>query len=279
MVQKFLKILTVIAVAVGCLLGTLNLYALYITRNLPWQYPVFDYIRPTDPGAIGKKGVLLFTKTNGFRHTESIKAGIAKFEAIAPEKGWHVVATENGAFFNEDYLSRFKVVVFHCTTGDILTTDQEKALEQFIERGGGFVGIHSAADTEYTWEWYGNLIGGYFRDHSMRPHMPEATIITEDRNHPTTKHLPASWRRADEWYNYKRNPRGIGNIHVLATLDERTYDVGETNGMGSDHPISWVNRVGKGRVFYTGMGHSGVIFEQPLPFEHITRAIEWAGRF
>ncbi|MFM8451183.1 MAG: ThuA domain-containing protein [Haliscomenobacter sp.] len=261
------------------LFSALNVYALYLTRQLPWQRPVFDYQRPADPGVVGNKGVLVFTKTNGFRHTESIAAGIATFQKEGEKRGWDVVCTENGAFFNTDYLSRFKVVVFHCTTGDVLTPEQEKVLEAFVTNGGGFVGIHSAADTEYSWEWYGQLVGAYFRDHSMRPHQPEATIHTEDLKHPTTRHLPKTWRRADEWYNYKANPRGKGKIHVLASLDENSYDVGETKGMGADHPISWVNKVGKGRAFYTGMGHAGVMFEQPLPLQHILAAIEWTGRF
>lgn len=277
--NRILKYVLVFFTFVALSLSALSVYALYLTRKLPWQHPVFDYQRPADPGEIGAKGILVFTKTNGFRHTESIAAGIAKFQSVGKERNWDVICTENGAFFNEDYLSRFKVVVFHCTTGDVLTPEQELVLQRFVESGGGFVGVHSAADTEYSWEWYGNLVGAYFRDHSMRPHQPEATIVTEDRKHPTTRHLPATWRRADEWYNYKRNPRGMGKIHVLASLDESTYDVGESKGMGKDHPISWVNKIGKGRVFYTGMGHAGVIFEQPLPLQHILSAVEWAGHF
>ncbi len=279
MVKKTLKILAAVLGVLFLALSSLNVYGLYLTRKLPWQHPVFDTVRPPDPGKIGSKGVLIFTKTNGFRHTESIKVGTEKFQEIGNEKGWDVVATENGAFFNEDYLSRFKVVVFHCTTGDVLTPEQEAALKGFVEGGGGFVGIHSASDTEYSWEWYGNLVGAYFKSHSMRPHMPEATIVTEDGKHPTTRHLPPTWKRADEWYNFNRNVRGMGDIHVLASLDESTYDVGETGGMGKDHPISWVNKAGKGRVFYTGMGHAGAIFGESLALEHLTRAIEWAGKF
>lgn len=264
----------VLVVIAGCM----YIYALSLVRKLPWQHPVFETVRPADPGIIGPKGVLIFTKTNGFRHEESIEAGKAKFREVALKKGWQVVATENGAFFNDDYLSRFKVVVFHCTTGDILTPEQQASFEKFVENGGGYVGIHSAADTEYEWEWYDRLLGTHFRNHSIFPHTPVATVITEDKNHPTTAHLPDNFRRADEWYNYKRSVRGIDSIRVLLSVNENSYDVGETKGMGKDHPISWINQVGKGRMFYTGMGHDASVFEEPLTLIHLTRAIDWAGR-
>ncbi|MPR34904.1 ThuA domain-containing protein [Salmonirosea aquatica] len=279
MLRKLFKALAIVAGIALVALGGFYVYAMYLTRKLPWQHPVFDTERPADPGSIGPKGVLVFTKTNGFRHEDSILAGPAKYKEIAPKKGWDVVTTENGAFFNDDYLSRFKVVVFHCTTGDVLTPEQQAAFEKFVTQGGGYVGIHSAADTEYEWDWYDRLLGTHFRDHSIFPHTPIATVVTEIKTHPATVHLPDNFRRADEWYNYKRSVRGVAGIQVLLSLDENSYDVGETKGMGKDHPISWVNQIGQGRVFYTGMGHTAETFEEPLSLLHIVKAIEWAGKF
>jgi len=279
MLRKLLKILLGLVVVLLLIVGGFFVFGMYVTRQLPWQKPEFDTARPADPGPIGDKGVLIFSKTNGFRH-ESIEPGIEALKKAGKEKGWDVRATENGAFFNDDYLRRFKVVVFLSTTGDVLTPDQEKAFERFVENGGGYVGIHAASDTEYAWEWYDHMLGTHFRDHPLYPeHTPVAEIITDVRDHPTTKHLPAKWRRADEWYNFKQSVRGKDSIQVLLTLNEATYKATWPKAMGGDHPISWTNKVGKGRIFYTGMGHTNETFTDPNAMPHIVAGIEWAGQF
>ncbi|MBD2699124.1 ThuA domain-containing protein [Spirosoma sp. BT702] len=277
MTRKLLKIFLGIVGVLVFLIGGFVVFGMYVTRTLPWQKPVFDTARPADPGAVGDKGILIFSKTNGFRH-ESIEPGIEALKKAG--KGWDVRSIENGAFFNDDYLSRFKVVVFLSTTGDILTSEQEKAFERFIENGGGYVGIHAASDTEYAWDWYDHMLGTHFRDHPLYPeHTPEAEIITDDRTHPTTKHLPSTWRRKDEWYNFKQSVRGKDSIKVLLTLNEATYKATWPKAMGGDHPISWINTVGQGRIFYTGMGHTDETFTDKNAFPHIVAGIEWAGHF
>lgn len=278
MLRKILRFLLFGLLAIALLVGCLFLYSLSLVRKLPWQSPVFDTERPTDPGAIGPNGVLVFSKTNGFRH-ESIEPGIAAIKALGKQRGWQVVSTENGAFFNDDYLKRFKVVVWLSTTGDVLTPDQEKAFERFVESGGGYVGIHSACDTEYDWAWYDRAVGTHFRDHSIFPHTPEAVLRVEDKQNASTAGLPDRWKHIDEWYNFKTNPRKSPGIHVLMNVDESTYDLGETKGMGSDHPISWTHNVGQGRMFYTAIGHTPETFQQPLSLQHLAGGITWAGRF
>lgn len=276
--RTFLKILLgLFVVLVVAVLGFVG-FGMYVTCNLPWQKPEFDTARPADPGTVGDKGVLIFSKTNGFRH-ESIEPGIEALKKVGKPKGWDVHTTENGAFFNDDYLRRFKVVVFLSTTGDVLTPGQEKAFEQFVENGGGYVGIHAASDTEYDWTWYDHLLGTHFRDHPLYPeHTPVAEIITDVRDHPTTRHLPAKWRRADEWYNFKQSVRGKDSIQVLLTLNEATYKATFPKAMGGDHPISWTNKVGQGRMFYTGMGHTNETFTDKYAMPHIVAGIEWAGK-
>ncbi|WP_255702885.1 ThuA domain-containing protein [Antarcticibacterium sp. 1MA-6-2] len=109
------------------------------------------------------------------------------------------------------------------------------------------MGIHSAADTEYHWPWYGKLVGGYFESH---PAVQKASIKVYNTSHPSTKHLPENWERTDEWYNYiSLNP----DINVLASLDEDTYEGGKN---GDDHPIIWYHEYDGGRAFYTGVGHT-----------------------
>ncbi|MDJ1481159.1 ThuA domain-containing protein [Cytophagaceae bacterium YF14B1] len=277
--RKISKVIGFIVLGIILLIGAFVIMGLYVTRKLPWQTPIFDTVRPADLGTIGSKGVLIFSKTNGFRH-ESIKKGIEAFQKAGKERGWDVRATENGAFFTDDYLKQFKVVVFLSTTGDILTPEQKKSFASFIENGGGYVGIHSACDTEYDWTWYDHLIGTHFRDHTLFPEqLPEAVLVTEIKDHPATKHLPIHWKKSDEWYNFKQNVRGKGNIQVLLSVDESSYSASWPKAMGGDHPISWTNQINRGRMFYSALGHTEETFTDRYSFLHLVMGIEWAGQF
>jgi type 1 glutamine amidotransferase len=211
--------------------------------------------------------VLVFSKTTGFRH-DSIPQGIAAIEALGAEHGFSVDSTEDAGRFTAAELARYRVVVFLCTTGEILDPRQKAAVEGFIRAGGGFAGIHSASDTEYQWAWYGRLVGAYFADH---PQIQPATIHIEDSNHPSMKDLPVIWRRTDEWYNFRSNPRGTA--HVLAALDETTYSGGK---MGYDHPIAWCQEIDGGRSWYTAMGHTVESYAEPLFRLHLLGGIESA---
>ena len=211
--------------------------------------------------------VLVFSKTTGFRH-ESIPQGIAAIRALGIEHGFAVESTEDAARFSDALLRQYKVIVFLSTTGDILDPDQKTALERYIRSGGGFVGVHSASDTEYQWPWYGRLVGAYFASH---PQIQRATIRIEDLGHASTEGLPATWERTDEWYNFRSNPRGT--VHVLATLDEATYSGGK---MGADHPIAWCQEIDGGRSWYTAMGHTTESYAEPLFRLHLLGGIKSA---
>ena len=212
--------------------------------------------------------ILVFSKTAGFRH-DSIPAGINAIRQQGSARGFSVDASEDAATFSDEALAKYKVVVFLSTTGDVLNSAQEAAFERFIRRGGGFVGVHSATDTEYDWPFYGALVGAYFAGH---PDIQNATIQIEDPGHPALASVPRPWTRRDEWYNFRRNPRG--NVNVLATLDERTYTGGT---MAPDHPIVWSHTYDGGRSFYTALGHTQESFSETAFVDHLGRAILWAG--
>jgi cytochrome c len=210
--------------------------------------------------------VLVFSKTAGFRHA-SIPDGIAAIAELGAQANFSVVATEDDAQFTDDNLANFSVVVFLNTTGTVLDDAEKAAFMRYIENGGGFVGVHSATDTEYDWAWYGQLVGAYFQDH---PSIQQATVNVVDDEHPSTVGLPPMWERTDEWYNFRTNPRG--SVHVLAVLDETTY----TGGTMGDHPISWCREFDNGRSWYTAMGHTSETFNEPLYREHLLGGIRYA---
>jgi type 1 glutamine amidotransferase len=210
--------------------------------------------------------VLVFSKTAGYRHS-SIPFGITAIRHLGQANSFAVDATESATLFTDANLAQYRVVVFLNTTGDVLDNTQQQAFQQFIRAGGGYVGIHSAADTEYGWAWYGALLGAYFKSH---PAVQWGTIRIENRVHPSTVGLPPYWPRVDEWYDFNRNP--CGNVTVLATLDESTYSGGT---MGLDHPIAWCHDYAGGRAWYTGVGHTDESFAEPLFLAHILGGIQW----
>jgi type 1 glutamine amidotransferase len=211
--------------------------------------------------------ILVFSKTTGYRH-ESIPAGVRAFRELGAANGFAVTATEDGAAFTPENLGRYAAVVFLNTTGDVLDPAQRKAFEAYIRRGGGFVGVHSAADTEYRWPFYGGLIGAYFAGH---PAIQRATLRVEDRGNPATAHLGETWVRTDEWYDYRSNPRPA--VRVLLSLVEPSYSGGR---MGADHPIAWCHPYRGGRSFYTGGGHTTGSYAEPDFRAHLLGGLRYA---
>jgi type 1 glutamine amidotransferase len=210
--------------------------------------------------------VLVFSKTAGFRH-DSIPAGIQAIRELGNANGFTVTATEDSAVFTTSQLAAYRAVVFLSTTGDVLNAAQQTAFESYINGGGGYVGVHAAADTEYGWPYYGQLVGAWFRSH---PAIQQVTARVEDRTHPSTAHLGPTWVRTDELYNYATNPRP--NVRVLIALDESTY----TGGDMGDHPIAWYHAQGSGRSFYTGFGHTIASYSEPAFRTHLLGGIQYA---
>lgn len=188
--------------------------------------------------------VLVFSKTAGFRH-DSIPAGIAALTTIAQQSGLSAEASED---FPAD-LSKYSALVFLHTTGDVLDAAQQAAFEHYVRGGGGFMGIHAAADSGYAWSFYGQTVGAYFKDH---PAIQPATLVDADTG--------MRWQRTDEWYNFQSNPRP--SVHVILTLDESTMTGGE---MGADHPVAWCH----GRAFYTALGHTIESYSEPQFLDHL----------
>jgi Uncharacterized protein conserved in bacteria len=283
MLRKILKVLGLFLLAV-ILLAAIGVWRNWdmIQRVFFGGVKVYETTPPQVPANLPRPAVLVFSKTNAFRHEEAIPAAARMFERLARENGWGIYQTENGATFRPEILSKFDAVVFSNVTGDVFTPEQRAAFKAYVESGGGYVGIHGAGDNSHkAWDWYVKaIIGTNFIGHPMDPQFQKATMRIEDHDHPATVQLPASLERVDEWYSFDKSPRGIPGLTVLATVDESTYKAGTVFGtklaMGKDHPVAWWRCVGKGRVFYAAGGHTAESFSDPSYRRFLTGALIWA---
>lgn len=216
------------------------------------------------------RNVLVFTRTTGFRH-DSIDAGIEALQRLGQENGFTVQNTENPADFNDQLLARYEVVVWLNTDSEVLNDDARRAFERYIRAGGGWVGVHAAAASEYEWPWYGQLLGAYFSGH---PPVQPARVQVEISEHPSTAHLSPSFSTEDEWYSFRTNPRS--RVRVLMTLDESSYGVGNL-AMG-DHPIAWYHEFDGGRAWYTALGHPREAYSTAAFTRHLLGGLRWAAR-
>jgi type 1 glutamine amidotransferase len=209
--------------------------------------------------------IIVYSRTTGYRH-DSIPAGTEALRELGTEHGWTVQATEDPAELAAG-LDGCRAVVFLSTSGEVLGDAERAALRSWLAAGGGFMGVHAAACTEYDWPWYGELVGARFDGH---PEIQPGVVTVEDHDHPATAHLPARWEWTDEWYNFRSSPRG--RVRVLATADESSY-LGGT--MGGDHPLAWSHERTGGRSFYTALGHSAESYSDPVFRRHLLGGLSW----
>ncbi len=222
----------------------------------------------TAPPAAQPVRVLMLSATAGFRH-DSIPTALATVAAIAARAGDIVVtATESLADITATRLSSTDVLMFALTSGELAFDDtQKRAILEFVNNGGGFMGFHSATDTLYEWPEYGRLVGAYFKEH---PWVQQATVAVEDRSHPTTTGLGASFSLREEFYLFRQNPRGF--VHVLLTLDAPSV------GAQGDYPLAWEQSVGRGRSYYNALGHFPETWNDARFQTQIAAAIRWTAR-
>jgi type 1 glutamine amidotransferase len=213
--------------------------------------------------------LLVYSRTLGFRHG-SIGDGVTALREIGEAHGFAIEHTEDPTRFTDDGLRPFVAVVFLNTTGDVLDSAQQAALARYVSAGRGWIGVHSASDTEYDWPWYRTLVGAYFARH---PAIQPAIVSVNDTAHPSTRCIPTSWSRTDEWYDFQSQP--IAGATVLASVDEGSYTGG---GMGAVHPVSWAHAVDGGRAWYTAMGHTPESYEEKAFRDHLLGGILWVTR-
>ena len=219
---------------------------------------------------------LLVTTTNGWHH-ESVHAGVLAIQELGIKNFFDVVYYDNPRAMTDKYMEQFQVVIFLCTTGDILDSAQQRVMERFIRAGKGFVGIHSASDTHYDWEWYTKLVGRMFYIH---PAVQSAKLKVLDPQFPGLQGFANGRIWTDEWYQF--GPEMVPDLHYVLGVDETTYNpkvdwgAKKAEGMGAMHPLAWYHNFDGGRSFYSALGHLPTNFKDPDFMNHLYAGILWA---
>ena len=232
--------------------------------------------------------VLLVTETAGWHH-ESIDNGIVAINELASRHNFDVDRQQDAIKITEEGLEPYDAVIFLSTTADIFDADEQKAFENYIKSGKGYVGIHAASDTEYDWEWYTKLVGRMFNIH---PAQQTAKLKILDHNFPGLEHFPNTLLWTDEWYEF--GPEKVSGLNYLVAVDENSYSPEVTwknrdedpktgkmidrssKGMGDFHPISWYHKFDGGRAFYTALGHIPKVYENQWFLDHLYGGIYYA---
>ncbi|HEX7856830.1 MAG TPA: ThuA domain-containing protein [Sphingobium sp.] len=240
----------------------------------------YDDDRPAFNLPAGKPHLLLFEKINGYKDEPSVNAAHTAFFAMARRKGWAIAVTDKAGSFNPATLRQFDAVIWNNISGDVLTLSQRRAFQGWLENGGAFLGVHGTNGDPVTfWPWFTDtLIGARFLSHPMAPQFQDARVVVDDPSHPIVRALPHEWVMNDEWYSFKSNPRAAG-ARVIATLDESTYNpegMMKMNLRMGDHPIAWTKCIGKGRMFYSAIGHRPETYIEPHYVAMLEAAIDWA---
>ncbi len=244
-----------------------------------FRAPEYDTQAPVLP-ALSSPAILVLYKTSGYVHTEAIPAANALLTELAAERGYAIYITDNGAVINPEQLSQFDILVWNNNTGSILSADQQRHFRDWLESGGHWLGLHSASDNHFSWDWYvDEVIGAAFNGATRIPQQPRAQLVFENRQHAVLSGLPEFLWLSDEFYSFSNSPRPTST--VLATLDESTYIeeqtlVREQLRMG-DHPIIWSRKVGEGTVVYSAIGHSAETYAIPEYRELLGNTLDWFG--
>jgi uncharacterized protein len=245
------------------------------------------------PGGVGGpppapiKHVLVLGMTRGWHHG-STSNGLVMFSNLGKESGaWTTeirtdmewVTKKNNFSGDSHSLPFFDAIVLVNCTGDWKLDDEQKAaLLSFVhDDGKGLVVVHASLDANYNWPEYGEMIGGWFQAHPWGTF--DAPVIVEDQTFPATQHMPKYLRLYDEMYSPKQWSRD--KVNVLLRMDETKLDyVNPQYGVKStredkDQALAWSKMYGKGRVFYSSLGHTNEAWEDPLVRKHYLEAVKW----
>ncbi len=279
--KKFLKILGWTLFSIILLLSVAMGTFLYKVKN---GFPVsYETEKPTISFPTDRAAILVFTKTTGFRHAESIDASIPLLKSLGEKHPYFVYETADGGVFNSEQLKQFSLVIFDNSTGRVLNDDQQAALENYVEQGGSLMGIHGAGDDSHHWDWYEkNLLGAKFSHHPLNPQFQQADVrMSENVDSLFSKNLVKQWSNTDEWYVFFNQPKDVTVLYSIngdkiIPNGNMLWMTDKNFGMGANHPVAWYRKVGKGKTFYTSMGHSAAVWGNPDYLKLIEQGIAWS---
>ncbi|MDR7304180.1 ThuA domain-containing protein [Haloactinomyces albus] len=232
--------------------------------------------KPKNPGTPEKPGkpktpvnVLVFHGPAA-KQGDPVAQATTTIEELGEKNGFTVDASTDPGVFTTENLEQYRGVVFLSAKGVTLNADQEAAFRNYIQDGGGFLGVHDAARAEADSDWFTGLIGT--RPGPSPTNVQKAVVSLVDRQHPANQGLPLTWTRSDQWLNWAPNP--IGKVHTVAQVKEKEYDPGKGSN-GPFHPISWCRDYDGGRSFYTGMGATEAGYTEGKFRSHLLGAIQW----
>jgi type 1 glutamine amidotransferase len=263
-------------------LGVVGIFLAMKSMGIIMPNNDLDTVAPVLP-VFERPAVLVFSKTNGFVHEDALPAADQMFSELAEQQGWDVYLTKNGAVHSIELLQQFDLVIWNNVSGSVLNVEQQTALKNWIEQGGGWMGVHgSGGDVKYHWPWYVNtLLGTQFVGHTSQPQFQYADVLVADAGGELVSHLSSPWRIAnEEWYAFETNPRDLG-YEIVLTIDESSYNTEGDNWLWHDrtegeHPLVWRHSIGEGRAFYSAIGHQAVTYSIPEYRELWVKAMQWA---
>jgi uncharacterized protein len=231
------------------------------------------YLAKHASAAEGNLRALYVTQSKGFRHA-SLHESEDIIEELGSANGFDVIITHKAEkYITPENLKNLDVIIFY-TTGELpLSNEQKAAFLNFIRSGKGFVGIHSATDTFYNWPEYGEMIGGYFDGHPWTQN-DTVSINASDRKNPITKHWEESFKLTEEIYQFKEFNRE--KVTVTMSLDTANTDMTKKGVKAKEFPVTWLRDYGKGRVFYTSLGHRPEVWRDQRYQTMIVNAMKWA---
>lgn len=222
--------------------------------------------------------VLIYQKINGYDHGDSVTTATENLTKLAREMGYGVSVSAKGSAFTPDNLAEFDVVIWNNVSGDTLTLSQRKAFEDYMNNGGGFLGIHaSGGDSVYFWDWYRDvLVGAQFIGHPLGDNwFQDASLDVTHHDTGVAEGIPTRWVLNDEWYSFSDSVSGKG-YDIVMSIDESTYTPGKELEMGEDHPLVWTHCVGKGRAMYSAIGHRKEVYNAPHNITLLKNGMKWA---
>jgi uncharacterized protein len=281
--KKVVRIVLWSVLIIVLLLGSLMAVFLYKVKN---GFPVsYETEAPKITFPTNQSAVLLFSKSTGYRHSGSIDASKPIIAELAKKNNWFLYETEEGGVFNPEQLAKFSTVIFNNSTGEVINDEQKRALEKYIENGGSLIGIHGSGDNSHHWDWYvQNLLGAEFSHHPLNPQLQKTDVLLDPQADTLViSQIPQPWTHTDEWYVFLENPRKK-NFNILYTINGDSIEPSgnlpllasnKNFGMGKDHPVAWCKEIGKGKTFYTSIGHDESAWKDENFVKLIENAIKW----